>query len=37
MRGSLGSSAQGPPSQIPSGPTTRAPRSGFLRVRTRSP
>ncbi|OWZ16407.1 Multidrug/Oligosaccharidyl-lipid/Polysaccharide (MOP) Flippase transporter [Phytophthora megakarya] len=30
MRGSLRSSALGPPSQIPTGPASRAPRSGLL-------
>ncbi|OWZ10881.1 Multidrug/Oligosaccharidyl-lipid/Polysaccharide (MOP) Flippase transporter, partial [Phytophthora megakarya] len=39
MRGSLRSSALGPPSQIPTCPASRAPRSGLLRLRgrTRSP
>ncbi|OWZ11564.1 Multidrug/Oligosaccharidyl-lipid/Polysaccharide (MOP) Flippase transporter [Phytophthora megakarya] len=33
MRGS----ALGPPSQIPSGPASRAPRSGLLRLRALAP
>ncbi|OWZ08142.1 Multidrug/Oligosaccharidyl-lipid/Polysaccharide (MOP) Flippase transporter [Phytophthora megakarya] len=37
MRGSTRSSALGPPSQIPSGPASRAPRSGLLRLRAIAP
>ncbi|OWZ04186.1 Multidrug/Oligosaccharidyl-lipid/Polysaccharide (MOP) Flippase transporter [Phytophthora megakarya] len=37
MHGSLRSSALGPPSQIPSGPASRAPRSGLLRLRALAP
>ncbi|OWY96212.1 Multidrug/Oligosaccharidyl-lipid/Polysaccharide (MOP) Flippase transporter [Phytophthora megakarya] len=37
MRGSLRSSALGPPSQIPSSPASRAPRSGLLRLRALAP
>ncbi|OWZ21279.1 Multidrug/Oligosaccharidyl-lipid/Polysaccharide (MOP) Flippase transporter, partial [Phytophthora megakarya] len=37
MRGSLRSSALGPPSQIPSGPASGAPRSGLLRLRALAP
>ncbi|OWY90775.1 Multidrug/Oligosaccharidyl-lipid/Polysaccharide (MOP) Flippase transporter, partial [Phytophthora megakarya] len=37
MRGSLRSSALDPPSQIPSGPSSRAPRSGLLWPRALAP
>ncbi|OWZ09891.1 Multidrug/Oligosaccharidyl-lipid/Polysaccharide (MOP) Flippase transporter, partial [Phytophthora megakarya] len=37
MRGSLRNSALGPPSQIPSGPASRVPRSGLLRLRALAP
>ncbi|EEY63404.1 Multidrug/Oligosaccharidyl-lipid/Polysaccharide (MOP) Flippase Superfamily [Phytophthora infestans T30-4] len=37
MRGSLVSSALGPPPQIPRGPASRAPRAGLLRLRDLAP
>ncbi|KAG4228591.1 hypothetical protein PC116_g23055 [Phytophthora cactorum] len=36
MCGSLVSKALGPPTQIPRGPASQAPRVGLLRLRTRS-